>query len=393
MDLVVDWLHLILRWLHVIFGAAWIGTSFYFNWLNHSIRPPEPPREGIKGQLFAVHGGAFYQVSKYAGAPAKLPDTLHWFKWEAYLTWISGVSLLAVVYYLNADMNLIDPSIMALTAGQAIGISIGSLVGGWFLYDGMCRSPLRHKPVLFAVIGFGLMTTAAWGLCQVFGSRAAYIHVGAILGTMMAANVFRVIIPNQRIMVDAMINGEEPDTSLGEAGALRSLHNNYITLPVLFIMVSNHYPMTYGHEWNWAVLAVIALVGAGTRHYFNLKSRGEQSVWILPVAALAMVALAFVTRPQAAVIPHGGSASVTWSDVESIVVQRCQSCHAETPTYPGFVEAPQGAIFDSPERFRAYRTKILQMVVDSHIMPPGNLTSITDEERAMIGVWLRQEEG
>ena len=255
---IADWLNLLFRWLHLITGAAWIGTSFYFNWLNHNIRPPKEEREGINGELFAVHGGHFYQVSKYAGAPKKLPETLHWFKWEAYFTWITGISLLIVVYYWNASIYLVDNSIREIDPTSAILISIGAIVGGWIVYDLMCKSPLSKKPVLFAGIGFSLMTAVAYGLTEVFAPRAAYIHVGAMIGTMMAANVFFVIIPNQRKMVDAMIAGEKPDTSLGDAGALRSLHNNYFTLPVLFIMVSNHFPMTYGNQMNWAILASIA---------------------------------------------------------------------------------------------------------------------------------------
>ena len=220
-----------------------------------TFRPPEQQRKGISGELFAVHGGHFYQVSKYAGAPEELPETLHWFKWEAYFTWITGVSLLAVVYYFNANMYLVDSSVRELSSGAAIGLSVISLIGGWVVYDLLCKSPLAKKPVVFTAVGFTLMTAVAYGLSQVFAARAAYIHVGAMMGTMMAANVFFVIIPNQRKMVDAMVAGEEPDTSLGDAGLICSFHNNYFTLPVLFIMISNHFPMTYGHAFNWAVLA------------------------------------------------------------------------------------------------------------------------------------------
>lgn len=384
---IADWLNLLIRWLHLITGAAWIGTSFYFNWLNHNIRPPEEERKGISGELFAVHGGHFYQVSKYAGAPEELPETLHWFKWEAYFTWITGVSLLAVVYYFNANMYLVDSSVKEMSSGVAIGISIASLIGGWVVYDLLCKSPLAKKPVAFTAVGFTLMTAVAYGLCQVFAARAAYIHVGAMMGTMMAANVFFVIIPNQRKMVDAMIAGEEPDTSLGDAGSLRSFHNNYFTLPVLFIMISNHFPMTYGHAANWAVLAAISLIGAGIRHWFNLRSKGHHNVWILPVASAMILALAFVMRPAPAPVINSVS-SITYEDIHPIIQQRCTPCHASVPTFEGLVAPPLGLVYDTPEQVQAVSAKIKLMVVDGILMPPGNITEITDEERVKLGEWI-----
>lgn len=384
---IADWLNLLIRWLHLITGAAWIGTSFYFNWLNHNIRPPQEERKGISGELFAVHGGHFYQVSKYAGAPEELPETLHWFKWEAYFTWITGVSLLAVVYYFNANMYLVDSSVRELSSGVAIGISVASLIGGWVVYDLLCKSPLAKKPVAFTAVGFALMTAVAYGLCQVFAARAAYIHVGAMMGTMMAANVFFVIIPNQRKMVDAMIAGEEPDTSLGDAGALRSFHNNYFTLPVLFIMISNHFPMTYGHAFNWAILAAISLAGAIIRHHFNLRSKGHYNVWILPTASVMILALAFVMRPVTTPVSTA-TASVTYEDIHPIIQQRCSPCHASVPTFEGLVAPPLGLVYETPEQVQAVSAKIKLMVVDGILMPPGNITQITDEERVKLGKWI-----
>lgn len=382
-----DWLNLIFRWLHLIFGAAWIGTSFYFNWLNHALREPDEPMDGISGQLFSVHGGHFYQVLKYKGAPAKLPKVLHWFKWEAYLTWLTGFGLVMVVYYLNADIYLINRELADLTQWQAIGISLGVLIGGWVAYDLLCKSPLRHHKKVLAVLGLGLITGLAYFLTQTFGSRAAYIHIGAMMGTMMAANVFFVIIPNQRIMVDAMQRGEEPDTTLGDAGALRSLHNNYFTLPVLFIMVSNHFPMTYGHEYNWAILAGIAIIGGVAKHHFNLQDKGKGKVWMLPAAALALLALAFVSRPAPG--PSLGK-DVSFSQVQGIIEARCQTCHSANPTLPGLQTAPQGVIYDTPEDIRRMAPKIKAMAVDADTMPPGNLTQITPEERAILGAWVSQ---
>ena len=293
----MEWLNLAVRWFHIIAGIAWIGSSFYFNWLEGSLDRENKP-EGIAGDLWAVHGGGFYYVKKYQVAPEKIPEKLHWFKYEAYFTWISGFVLLIIVYYFGARTFLIDSSVADISEEVAILIGIGSLIAGWFIYDLLCKSKLADNPVHLAIVGFSLAVAASYGLCQVFSSRGAYIHVGAILGTIMALNVFRVIIPFQKVMVDMALKGESVDGSFGKKASMRSLHNNYITLPVLFIMISNHYPMTYGHKYNWLILAAISFIGAAVRHYFNLKNKGKQKVWILPVAAAGMIALAIVTAPM-----------------------------------------------------------------------------------------------
>jgi len=397
---IAEWLNLLFRWIHLITGAAWIGTSFYFNWLNHSLRPPESEQrqqEGISGELFAVHGGHFYQVSKYAGAPAKLPETLHWFKWEAYFTWITGFCLLSVVYYFGARVFLIDPTVMAWEqTWQPIALSLACLTGGWVVYDLLCKSPLGKMPVPFAVVGFTLMSAVAYGLTEVFAARAAYIHVGAMIGTMMAANVFFVIIPNQRKMVDAMLAGQAPDISLGDMGAQRSLHNNYFTLPVLFIMVSNHFPMTYGHSAGWAILAALSLIGAGTRHYFNLKHKGHHNVWILPVAALAMVALAFVSKPPPPPPPTlavvGAEApKVETYPVQHIIEKHCVSCHQAHPKnrlWP-MPTPPKGIDLSQARNVKRYATQIMAQAVNSKVMPLANETKMTDEERQELGAWIK----
>ena len=392
---IAEWFNLLFRWLHLITGAAWIGTSFYFNWLNHNLRPPERvsrEEEGISGELFAVHGGHFYQVSKYAGAPKQLPKTLHWFKWEAYFTWITGICLLCIVYYLSAGSVLLDRTSKYITEpSHAIMLSMICLVGGWFIYDLLCKSPLGKRPIPFALIGFGLLTLTAYALTQVFQDRAAYIHVGAMIGTIMAANVFFVIIPNQRKMVDAMLRGDQPDTSLGDHGAQRSLHNNYFTLPVLFIMVSNHFPSTtWSHSWNWAILAALTLIGAGARHYFNLKHQGQHKEWILPVAALAMVTLAFVSRPQAPIVNHGET-KPTYSSIAPIIEQHCVSCHAAKPNNPlwPMPSPPKGIDLSKPEYVQTHASQILTQAVHSKAMPfAGNQTGMTEEERARLGVWI-----
>jgi uncharacterized membrane protein len=450
-----DWLNLLFRWLHLITGAAWIGTSFYFNWLNHNVRPPKEKKKGIQGELFAIHGGHFYQVLKYSGAPEELPKILHWFKWEAYFTWITGICLLAIVYYWNANLYLIDNNVMSLLPWQAILISLGGLTIGWLIYDQMCKSALVKRPKLFALIGFFLIAASSYGFTEVFSPRAAYLHVGAMIGTIMAANVFFVIIPNQQKMVDMMIAGKEPDISLGAAGSLRSFHNNYFTLPALFIMVSNHFPLTYGHQFNWLILLAISLIGASVRHYFNLKHKGQYNTWILPGATVAMLALAFVIRPvtETASIKHNHLASyiekvmaplknephqeklptkreldaaiasdsfksdettlvmaklrkvyqdenldfpklgvhqkkVTYKDVDSILKERCTTCHSSNPTYPDIDAAPLGVKFDSAQLVVNFSQKIKAMAIDSDTMPPGNVTNITDQERKIIKSWI-----
>lgn len=384
----VDWLQLAVRWIHVIAGVSWIGTSFYFNWLNDRLTAPVDAPEGVTGELWSVHGGGFYRVMKFGVAPARMPDELHWFKWEAYLTALSGLALLVLVYYLGARVYMVLPGGLGPMAAVAVGVS--TLVVGWLVYDTLCRSPLGRRPTALATVGFLLATLVAWALVHLIGSRAAYIHVGAMLGLIMALNVFRVIIPAQREMVDDLVAGREPDGAVGRQAALRSLHNNYMTLPVLFIMVSNHYPMTYGHRYNWAILAVLALIGAGTRHWFNLRNRGRAKAWILPLAALAMIALAFVssgvTRPDAG----GDVGTVSFDQAQAVILRRCALCHSERPAHQAFPAPPAGVTFDTPELIRVNAERIYATAVETKIMPLGNYTGMTDEERALLGAWIRQ---
>ena len=384
----IDWLNLAVRWMHFIFGAAWIGTSFYFNWLNNSLRAPDPPKEGVVGELWAVHGGAYYYVTKRDPRMPSVPAPLHWFKYEAYFTWISGFCLMGIVFHTSADTMLVANSAWGLSPGAGIGLSVGSLVGGWLIYDGMCRSPLRRSPVAFALLGFVLVTAMAWAFCQAFTPRAAYLHVGAVLGTCMAWNVFFVIIPGQRAMVDATAEGREVDVSKGKAGAFRSLHNNYLTLPVLFIMISNHFSMTWGHEGNWAILAALSLIGMGVRHYFNLKGKGQNAVWILPVAALAMVALAFVVRPAAVDV---ASESIPYSQVAGIVQERCTPCHSANPTHALAQAAAQtGLEFDSGAQVAPHAAAIDVQLANETMPFGGNITKMTPEERKLLRQWIAQ---
>lgn len=394
----LDWIEMAARWFHFIVGAAWIGTSFYFNWLNNSIRPPEDGRHGISGDLWAIHGGGFYQVTKYKGAPEKLPQTLHWFKWEAYLTWVSGVSLLFLVYYLGGVGALLpEGSPLSPIAGAALGL--GLLVVGWVIYDQLCKSPLKSIPTVFTVVGLALLGGVAFGLVQVFTPRAAYLHVGALIGTCMAANVFFVIIPGQRAMVDAMTAGLEPDESKGAAGALRSLHNNYLTLPVLFIMISTHYPSTYGHPYNWQILAAIMVIGALVRHWFNLRGKGTLNRWILPVATLAFVGVAVVAKPTpiATVELADGEKPVDfYSQVFPIILTRCAPCHGTNHPHPAASAGPpKGTIWESPQTIvskisEIERTSLIKDASGYYYMPLGNVTKMTEDERETIRRWIRQ---
>ncbi len=387
-----EWLNLLVRWAHVVIGIAWIGTSFYFIFLENSLNRTKDLREELAGNLWAVHGGGFYYVEKYKVAPEKLPEKLHWFKWEAYLTWITGVALLAIVYYANANLYLIDPAVRDISPSLAVAIGIGVLALAWIVYDRLCRSPLLENGALFALTGLLLTCGAAFLLTQVFSGRAAYIHVGAMLGTLMAGNVFFVIIPSQKALVKAAEEGAPLDPKLGQHAGLRSLHNNYLTLPVIFVMISNHFPMTYGHGWNWAILAGLFLASVGIRHYLNLREKGRSAAWLLPVATLAILALAYVTAPPAkeAEAAAGATERVAFQEVASIIEQRCTTCHAAAPSDETFTSAPAGVMFDTPEQIAAQAERIMERAVITQTMPLGNKTNITPQERELLGRWITQ---
>ena len=385
---VLDWMNMLVRWLHVITGIAWIGASFYFVWLDNSLRPPAPgsdlARKGVAGELWAVHGGGFYNPQKYLVAPAELPAELHWFKWEAYSTWLSGFALLVIVYWLNAQAMMVDRSVADLSAWQAVGVGLGSLVAGWVVYDLLCRSMLGRHDLAFGVVVFALLVGAAWGLTHVLGGRAAYIHVGAMIGTIMVANVAMVIIPGQRRMVEAMRAGGKPDPVYGIRGKQRSVHNNYFTLPVLFIMISNHFAMTYRHPHAWAVLAVIMAAGVFIRHFFNLRHKGRVE-WIYPSVGVALLlGLAVALAPPR---PAAGAGVPDFARVETIIRQRCVSCHAAHPTQPGFASAPAGVMLDDAQGIARNAPRIYQQAVQLKAMPLANMTNMTDEERAQLGAW------
>lgn len=410
---ITEWLNLAIRWVHMIVGIAWIGASFYFVWLENNLNRVNP-KTGLSGDLWAIHGGGIYHLEKYKLAPPQMPENLHWFKWEAYFTWITGVLLLGVVYYLNANIYLIAPG-SGLSVGAAIGIGIASLAGGWIIYTLLCDSPLGKKPLLLGVVLFACLVGAAYGLSQVFSGRGAYIHVGAIIGTIMVGNVFFVIMPAQRNLVKAIEDGTEPDPALPAKGLLRSRHNNYLTLPVLFIMISNHFPSTYGSEYNWLILACLAVFSILVRHYFNTRHGGQKFAWAVPVAVLGMISLAFVTsnkmpslsEPSAPVAQQEAATTTdsatetasaneagtevaeasVFTQVQKIMNDRCVECHSATPTSNMFATAPAGVVLDTPEEIQTNAPRI-QSQVQTRVMPLGNLTKMTDEERALVVDWV-----
>ena len=391
---IVDWLNLGVRWLHFIAGIAWIGASLYFVMLDTSLKPPKnpaDPKRGVFGELWAVHGGGFYVSQKFLTGPKGEPlsEDLHWSKWEAYTTWLSGMALLAIVYWYGANTYLIDRSVMDLSVPAAIAISAGSLVVGWLIYDALCKA-IRHELALSIVL-YVLLVAAAWGYGQVFGGRAAYLHVGALIGTIMVWNVFFHIIPGQKRMVREIRAGRDPDPTPGVVGKQRSVHNTYFTLPVLFIMISNHYPMTFGHRHAWAILAVIMLSGALVRQYFVLRHVGKNVVALPAVATVLMLALAVAIAPAPAATGGGTAAApktISFAQVRSIIAERCAVCHAEKPTFAGFQQPPGGVMLDTPERVKAAAQKIHQQTVATQAMPIGNLTKMTPDERALLAQWL-----
>jgi len=400
-----EWLNLGIRWIHMIVGIAWIGASFYFVWLENNLNRANP-REGLSGDLWAIHGGGIYHLEKYKLAPPQMPENLHWFKWEAYTTWLSGVALLMVVYYLNPGLYLVLPG-SDLSPAAAVAIGFGSLIVGWFVYDLLCDSPLGKTPALLGLVLFVLVIAACWGYSQIFSGRAAYIHTGALIGTIMVGNVFRIIMPAQRALVKAIEESRTPDPILPAKGLLRSRHNNYFTLPVLFIMISNHFPSTYGSQYNWLILAALGALSVLVRHYFNTRHDSNRFAWALPAAAVGMVCLAFVLSPNRQPVPQnlapatpeqasiseqksGATDHNEFNKVSSVIEERCTVCHSATPTSPLFSAAPAGVMFDTPEQIQQMAAKIHAQSVASQIMPLGNITQMTQEERDLLASWIEQ---
>jgi uncharacterized membrane protein len=394
-----EWAELAVRWLHVIAGIAWIGSSFYFIALDLSLKQREGLPEGAGGEAWQVHGGGFYNMVKYLVAPARMPDELTWFKWEAYTTWLSGMGLLVLVYYLQAELFMIDAQVLELTPWAAVAVSLGGLALGWIVYDLLCRSPLGRNDTALALVGFVFLVAIAFLFTSVFSGRGMFMQMGALIGTMMVANVFMVIIPNQKKVVADLIAGRQPDPKLGMQAKQRSLHNNYLTLPVIFVMIANHYPLAFASAWNWLILAVVLVMGAVIRHYFNTKHKtGKGPFWPWGAAAAGLAAIVWLSAQPATSLDEAALpeeidlAELSHEDlgleVENVVLSRCSMCHAAEPLWEGVRVPPKGVMLETPEQIRAQARKIEMQAVATHAMPPGNITFIEEGERRILAAWL-----
>lgn len=387
----LDWANLLIRWLHLISGVAWIGASFYFVMLDSSLNKPAKAGDaarGVSGELWAVHGGGVYQSQKFLNGPVGEPlaEQLHWSKWEAYTTWLSGMGLLALIYWFGANTYLIDQQVMPLPPAAAVAISVGFLVGGWLVYDTLCRM-LKARDTLLAAIIFVLVMLADWVLFQLFSARAAYLHVGAMMGTIMVANVFFHIIPGQKKMVAEIRAGQTPDPQYGVIGKQRSVHNTYFTLPVLFTMISNHYPMTYSNEQGWLVLGFIMMAGVLIRQFFVMRHGGNANRALPVIGIVLLLAMVVYLMPAT---PRGDqSTAISAAQIEQVIDARCVSCHATVPTQAGFANAPLGLVLETHAQIEQNAATIAT-TVQNRYMPLGNLTQMTNEERALVANWYAQ---
>lgn len=391
-----EWLSFGVRWLHVITAIAWIGSSFYFIALDLGLVKREGMPEGAHGEEWQVHGGGFYHIQKYLVAPARMPEHLTWFKWESYFTWMSGFFLLAIVYYAGADLFLIDPNVLDVSQPAAIGISLASLALGWLIYDQLCRSPLGNNDTLLMLVLYPVLVAIAWGYTQLFSGRAAFLHLGAFTATIMSANVFLIIIPNQKIVVADLIAGRKPDPKYGKIAKTRSLHNNYLTLPVIFLMLSNHYPLAFATEFNWIIASLIFIIGVLIRHYFNtVHARKGNPHWTWAASAVLFIVIMWLSTVPSALTgqPHVSAlgerlmASAHFPAVRDTVMGRCSMCHAAEPGWDGIRFPPKGVILETEEAIATHGREIYLQAGRSHAMPPGNVSFMTDAERALIVAW------
>ncbi|MEX0969328.1 MAG: urate hydroxylase PuuD [Paracoccaceae bacterium] len=394
-----EWGAFAIRWLHVITAIAWIGSSFYFIALDLGLRKAADLPEGAHGEEWQVHGGGFYHIRKYLVAPAAMPEHLTWFKWESYATWLSGFALLAVVYYAGADLYLVDANVWDVSPFVGILASIASIIGAWIVYDLLCKSPLKANATALMVLLFALLVALAWFYTQIFTGRAAFLHLGAITATIMSANVFMVIIPNQKIVVADLKAGRVPDAKYGKIAKLRSTHNNYLTLPVLFLMLSNHYPLAFATQYNWVIASLVFLIGVTIRHYFNsVHARKGKPNWTWALAAILFVIIAWLSTVPAvlsgderAALPDRAQryvAATGFDDVHDIVLGRCSMCHAAEPAWDGMLWPPKGVVLETEGEIALYAREIYLQSGRSHAMPPANVSYMSVEERAQIVAWF-----
>ena len=388
----LDWLNLLVRWAHIVAGIMWIGNSFLFVWLDSALHGTTRAREGdVVGEIWLVHSGGFYEVVKRRSLrPEELGPPLYIFKWQSYMTWITGVLLLGIVYWAAGSVMLVDTSVATLTPAQAVALSVTVLLGGWILYDLIWTAPFAEDARLGNLLSVLLLVAAAYGLTHVFSARAAFIHFGALIGTCMAGNVFRHIVPGQSRMLADTRAGRPVDTTPGARAKARSMHNHYLTLPVLFTMISNHFAMTYGHAQAWIVLLLLTTVGMCIKYVMNHRLGGNRAV--LPIGVAALLALLWMTAqvPASSAAGAAGARTVPFAEAEAIVQRRCVACHAEHPTNASFTAPPNGVRLDAPERIVALAPRIMERAVVTKTMPLGNITGMTDAERATLGAWIAQ---
>jgi uncharacterized membrane protein len=395
-----EWVEIAARWTHVITAIAWIGSSFYFVALDLGLRKSHDLPPGAYGEEWQVHGGGFYHVQKYLVAPERLPEHLIWFKWESYATWLSGFVMLVLVYYLGAELYLVDPQVADLAVWQAVLISLASLGFGWIAYDTLCKTRFGEDNTRLMVLLYVLLVAMAWGYTQVFSGRAALLHLGAFTATIMSANVFLIIIPNQKIVVADLKAGRTPDPNYGRIAKQRSTHNNYLTLPVLFLMLSNHYPLVFATEWNWVIASLVFLMGVTIRHYFNSRHAGTGSPnWTWAATAILFILCAWLstapmrTAPAEEAVLQGAAlrlaAAPGFDEVTGIVQGRCSMCHAAEPAWDGIHWPPKGIVLETSAQIAREAQRIYLQSGVSHAMPPGNLSYMEPQEREAIVRWFR----
>ena len=388
------WSEMIVRWVHVIAGVAWIGSSFYFIALDLSLKPGKELPKEANGQAWQVHGGGFYNMVKYLVAPKKMPEELTWFKWEAYSTWISGMALMSLVYYGSASLYMIDLEVLDITQSQAVFLSLGGIVIGWIIYDGLCRSPLGKNDLILALAGLVFLVLLSFIYTQVFSHRGAFMQMGVTIGTMMVANVAMVIIPGQKKVVQALKAGDDPNPIYGVRGKQRSLHNNYLTLPVIFVMIGGHYPIIFATEYSWLILGLILIIGALIRHFFNTKHKGLPApywTWLVAsILTVCSVLLSYAGAPNNNVY-EVSNLKMTKEEIHKtaveLVIDRCSSCHAREPLWEGLAFAPKGIHLETEEEVLKMANEIYWQSAASWAMPPGNIIWLEDEERVLLSDW------